>query len=109
MVAPDGTKALVVSASAPHRVCNLRAVQRFLHCREIPLGGSFSTGFEDVGISADSQLAIVTGNASSETNTPFIAAPFTAAGATVYNVQIAGGRGAGAVRFLPPGLAAGLM
>ena len=70
--------------------------------------GRSQTGFEDVGISADSQLAILAGNGNSEANTPFIAAPFTAAGATVYNVQIAGGRGNGAVRFLPPGLAAGL-
>lgn len=35
-------------------------------------------------------------------------APFTAAGATVFNVQVPGGRGVGSVRFLPPGLAAGL-
>ena len=108
MVAPDGTKALVVSASAPTVFAISAPFNGSSTVEQIPLGGSFSSGFEDVGISADSQLAIVTGNASSETNTPFIAAPFTAAGATVYNVQITGGRGAGAVRFLPPGLAAGL-
>ena len=35
-------------------------------------------------------------------------APFTTAGATVFGVTITGGRGNGSVRFLPPGLAAGL-
>ena len=108
MVAPDGTKALVVSAGSPHLHAISAPFNGSSTVEEIPLGGSFQTGFEDVGISADSQLAIIAGNGSSEANTPFIAAPFTAAGATVYNVQIAGGRGNGAVRFLPPGLAAGL-
>jgi uncharacterized repeat protein (TIGR01451 family) len=108
MVTPDGTKALVVSSSSPHLHAISAPFSSASTVEEIPLGGISATGFEDVGISADSQLAILTGNANHEANTPFIAAPFTAVGATVYNVQIANGRGNGAVRFLPPGLAPGL-
>jgi len=78
----------------------------------IPLPPAMSVGFEDVGISADSSLAIITGNSSgAAAPAAFIEAPFNAAGATVHTVDIIGpppGRGAGAVRFLPPGLAAGL-
>lgn len=108
MVTPDGTKALVVSAFGPHVHAISAPFSSASTVEEIPLGGSFNVGFEDVGISADSQLAIIAGNGSSGPDTPFIMAPFTAAGATVYDVQIAGGRGNGAVRFLPPGLAPGL-
>jgi uncharacterized repeat protein (TIGR01451 family) len=108
MVTPDGTKALVVSAFNPHLHAISAPFSSSSTVEEIPLGGISSSGFEDVGISADSQLAILAGNGGGETNTPFIAAPFTSGGATVYNVQISGGRGNGAVRFLPPGLAPGL-
>jgi uncharacterized repeat protein (TIGR01451 family) len=66
-------------------------------------------GFEDVGISPDGQLAILTGNSSGGVPAAFIRGPFTAAGARSFAVDIlGGGRGAGAVRFLPPGLAPGL-
>jgi len=71
--------------------------------------GIGSAGFEDIGISADSQFAIVTGNDSSTLPALFIRAPFTSTGARTFAVAPnGGGRGAGAVRFLPPGLAPGL-
>jgi Putative Ig domain len=74
-----------------------------------PLGGT--AGFEDIGISSDGQLAILTGN-STQTHlmAAFIEAPFTAAGAVAHAVPVNGpGRGAGAARFVPPGLAIQLL
>jgi uncharacterized repeat protein (TIGR01451 family) len=106
MVAPDNSRALVIGtgsglwAIAPP-YSSASAVE------QIPLPGGLG-GHEDVGISADSQLAILAGNGSSNPNTAFVQAPFTAAGAVVSVVTITGGRGNGAVRFLPPGLAPGL-
>lgn len=105
--APDGTKALVVSGGSTGVWAISAPFSSSSTVEQIPLSSSFGS-FEDVGISADSQLAILTGNANSNAATPFIQAPFTAAGATVFTVNIPGGRGAGAVRFLPPGLAPGL-
>lgn len=108
MITPDGTKALVASAAGPlvHAVSSPFTASSTVE--QIPLPPAFNGGgFEDVGISADGQLAIVTGN-SGPGGACFIQAPFTAAGATVHSVAIVGGRGAGAVRFMPPGLAAGL-
>ena len=109
MVTPDGSKAIigdileaVTVVSAPFSSGS--------SSEQIPLPVDFSggPGFEDVGISADGQLAILTGN-SSGAPACFIQAPFTAAGATVSAVTVNGsGRGAGSVRFLPPGLAPGL-
>ena len=106
MVAPDNSRALVIGtgtglwAIAPP-YGSASAVE------QIPLPGGLG-GHEDVGISADSQLAILAGNGGSNANTAFVRAPFTAAGAVVSVVTITGGRGNGAVRFLPPGLAPGL-
>jgi hypothetical protein len=61
-------------------------------------------GFEDVGISADSQIAVLTGQSTTEPPV-FIKAPFTTAGATITPVPIGGvtnsARGQGAVRFRP--------
>ncbi len=106
MVAPNGQKAIVVDASqkkawaisAPF-TGNLASV-----VEEIPLPASSSmTGFEDVGISADSQVAIITGNDTIGSPPIFIKAPFGATSQT-YDVPISGanpGRGAGAVRFIP--------
>jgi uncharacterized repeat protein (TIGR01451 family) len=109
-VTPNGSKAIVVSAFS-HQAAAISAPfssSSTIEALTLPAG---SNGFEDVGISADSQLAILTGNSTSEP-TIFIRAPFTAAGAQVFNVPLQTGgntaRGAGAVRFLPPGLAPGL-
>ncbi len=68
-------------------------------------------GFEDVGISADSQLVMLAGSGVAEALV-LLKAPFTAAGSTSTYIPIVGAsdpdRGNGAVRFLPPGLAPGL-
>ena len=108
MATPDGTKVLAVSHSTDGGVYAISPPYTAASTIEaLPVAVAFGT-FEDVGISADSQLAIVAGNGGGNAATPFIQAPFTAAGATVANVTVAGGRGNGAVRFLPPGLAPGL-
>ncbi len=122
IVVPDGRTALVCGAWAP-KIFSIKApYDQSSAYEEIPLPTALKInpnwGFEDIGISADGQLAIVTGN-SPDTSTPvnhfpaaFIKAPFTATEARVYAVAISNGpalgRGAGAVRFLPPGLAPGL-
>ena len=105
-VAPDGTRALVVDAGTSN-VFSIAVpfnASSSVDTIPVPTAGTH----EDIDISADSQLAVAAGNGSGNANTAFIEAPFTAAGATVHYVQVAGGRGNGAFRFLPPGLAAGL-
>jgi uncharacterized repeat protein (TIGR01451 family) len=108
-ITPDGSTALAVDAGVGGNLWVISA----------PFNGSSSTQgivvpiaagtFEDIGISADGQLAIMAGNdLGASTIVPFIQAPFTTGGATVNQVNVTGGRGAGAVRFLPPGLAPGL-
>ena len=105
---PDGTKVLVVSAGATQLFAISAPYSGSSTVEQIPLSAVFAS-HEDIGIQADGQLAILTGNASGNMHTAFVQAPFTAAGATVFDVTIPnGGRGAGSVRFLPPGLAAGL-
>jgi len=106
MVAPDGLHALVVSAGGSN-VFSIASPFSPASTVETITVNAGDGSFEDIGISADSQLAIATGNAGSA-SAPFIQAPFTAAGATVTDVTITGNRGAGSVRFLPPGLAPGL-
>ena len=58
--------------------------------------------FEDISVSSDGLYALATGN--NGTNLGLMRAPFTTAGATSCQIPVTGGRGAGAVRFLPPGL-----
>ena len=107
MANPAGGNVLVVSAavstlwaiSAPYNATST------VDTIAVPAGLS---GHEDVGISADGQLAILAGNGTANPSTAFVRAPFTTAGAVVSVVTITGGRGNGAVRFLPPGLAPGL-
>jgi uncharacterized repeat protein (TIGR01451 family) len=113
-VTPDGQTALVVSAVEP-QVFAVEAPFGIGSSSEgIPLPAGLINGFEDVGISADGSVAILTGNSVAPDREPavFVEAPFTAAGATVHEVSIGSGategRGTGAVRFLPPGLAPGL-
>jgi len=108
-VTPDGATALVVSGSTTSLFAVSAPFSGASTVESIPLPGGPYGSFEDIGISANGQLAILAGNDSgSFPNTPFVVAPFTAAGATVHDVTIPGGRGAGSVRFLPPGLAPGL-
>jgi uncharacterized repeat protein (TIGR01451 family) len=112
MVAPNGVHAVVGDIFATQAFSIASPFSSASTVESLPLPGAIADGpgFEDVGISADSSLAVLTGG-SSGAGAPalFIEAPFTAAGATSHAVDILGpGRGAGAVRFLPPGLAAGL-
>ena len=104
---PDGSKVLVVSASIPNLWAISPPYGASSTVETIVLGATYG-GHEDVAISADGQLAILAGNGTADPDTAFVRAPFTTAGATVFGVTITGGRGNGSVRFLPPGLAAGL-
>lgn len=112
MVAPDGLSAIVVSSGAHHAAAITAPFSSGSVVETLPLPGG-TGGFEDVGISADSQLAIITGNGGSNTEAPIlIRAPFTAAGAVTSYIPIMGvanpGRGNGSVRFRPPGVGPGL-
>ncbi len=110
-VAPDGANAIVVSAFARQAsgIAAPFSSSSVVSTLPLPAGGG-SSGFEDVGISADSQLAILTGNSITDPAV-FVRAPFNTTSVTSL-VPIMGvanpGRGNGAVRFLPPGLAPGL-
>ncbi len=109
MVAPNGLKAIVVSSGAHHAAAISAPFSSVSTVETIPLPAGTGT-FEDVGISADSQIAILAGNSTSEPPV-FIQAPFGATSVTSFVPLQTGGntaRGAGAVRFLPPGLAPGL-
>ena len=88
MVAPDGAHALVVSAGSSNLVSIAAPFSASSTVETITLSSNFGS-FEDVGISADSQLAIMTGNAGSA-DAAFIQAPFTTAGATLFTVNIPG-------------------
>ncbi len=112
MVTADGSKAIVVSAFARHAAVISAPFSGNLLAsivETIPLPPSTSTqGFEDVGISADGQVAIITGNGTTNNSLPvLIQAPFGSNSETV-EIPINSstpGRGAGAVRFLPAALA----
>lgn len=113
MVTPDGSQAITASAFSPQVFAVNAPFGSGSTFERLPLAPgviSAGRGFEDVGISADGQFAIITGNSGGAgAAAAFIRAPFTAAEARSYAVDVAGGgRGAGAVRFLPPGLAPGL-
>ena len=109
IVTPNGTTALIVDASVAGSLFAISAPFNGSSATQaIPINPAAGT-FEDIGISANGQLAIMAGNdLGASPITPFIQAPFTTAGAVVSEVQVPGGRGAGGVRFLPPGLAPGL-
>lgn len=113
-ITPDGSTAIVVS-SGQYFAAFIRAPFTSASVVEtVPLPAGNSGGFEDVGISADGSLAILTGNGGVDATRPpiLLRAPFTAALTQTSNITIQGvansGRGSGAVRFLPPGLAPGL-
>jgi uncharacterized repeat protein (TIGR01451 family) len=111
MVAPNGLRAIVVSASSRQAASIAAPFSTSSTVETLPLpAGGGTDGFEDVGISADSQIAILTGNSLTDPAV-FVQAPFGATSVTSL-VPIMGvanpARGAGAVRFLPPGLAPGL-
>ena len=105
-ITADGTKALVCSnsGSTPKVYAISAPFSSSSAVEEMPLPSSltFGPGFEDIGLSPDGKLAIVTGGSGAGAPAAFIQAPFTAAEAQVFAVDImGGGRGAGAVRFQP--------
>jgi hypothetical protein len=109
-ITPDGNTALVAAAASARLFAITAPFNTSSNVEEIPLpplGGT--VGFEDIGISSDGQLAILTGNSGfneSDLMAAFVEAPFTTSGAVAHAVTVNGpGRGAGAVRFIPPGLA----
>ncbi|MEO6969455.1 MAG: hypothetical protein ABI217_00995 [Chthoniobacterales bacterium] len=114
-ITPDGTKAIVVPSN-PNETIRASSISGPFSATSdvevLPLPAG-TNGFEDVGISADGQLAILAGNgAEMTTEEPiFVRAPFTAAGAQAFAVPVENvnpNRGNGAARFMPPGLAPGL-
>ncbi len=106
MIAPDGNTAIVVSVFTRAAFAIKAPFGSNSVVEQIPLppGGGMS-GFEDVGISADSQTAILTGQGGDQDQAILVRAPF-GAGSTTALLPITGnvnfpGRGAGAVRFRP--------
>lgn len=98
-VTPDGSRALV-SLSNSSRLFTLSApFNESSVVEEIPLDPVFNAS-SDVAISGDGNVAVLTGSAGrTAPDIPFVRAPFTPTGATVFDVKIPGGRGSGAIRF----------
>ena len=107
VVAPNGETALVVDTHASNVFAIHAPFNAASMVESIPLPVGIGN-FEDIDIDATSNLAIATGYGVSDPEAPvlFIQAPFTAEGATTFAVAVPGGRGAGAVRFLPAALSA---
>ena len=102
-ITPDGTRALVTTGIGPsdqiHSIAAPFTASSVVERIALPAGlGTF----EDITISADGLYALMTGNSGASMG--LVRAPFTTAGATACALPVAGGRGAGAVRFLPTGL-----
>ena len=108
-ITPDGSTAIVTSNWGYRKAFAIRApFNAASQVEELPLPPDVQWGgdnFESVDISPDGQLAILAGGDWNDAEPAvFIRAPFTAAGATSYNVAIPGGRANGAVRFRPAGV-----
>jgi DNA-binding beta-propeller fold protein YncE len=102
LVVPDGSKALVSSGNSGRLFAVSAPFTASSLVEEIPLLPAVFTASADVGISADGQIAVLAGGGGFTTpDIAFVRAPFTAAGASVFDVQIPGGRGNGAIRFAP--------
>lgn len=100
-ITPDGSRALVVDGFAEGLYSIAGPFTSSSTFEKLPLPAGTGS-LEDISISADGNYALATGN--SGATMPVIRGPFTIAGATSCSVAIAGGRGAGAVRFLPTAL-----
>ena len=113
-ITPDGTKALVGASRTAKAFAISAPFSSSSAVSAIPVPASEGNfGFEDIGISADSQLAIFAGGGIVTLNTPalFVRAPFGSS-SQVFAVPIQSGtsntgRGEGAVRFQPPNLVPG--
>lgn len=112
-VSPDGSKAIVVSAGAYQAAAISAPFSSSSTVEDLPLPQNDGSGFEDVDISPDGKLALLTGNAINAGDLlVLIRAPFTAAGATSQTIPIQNvdnpGRGTGSVRFQPAAAAPSL-
>ena len=100
---PDGSRAVVVDALGSqafiYSIAAPYTASSVVDAIPIPAG---TGSLEDVSISADGNFLLATGNSGAAM--PLVRGPFTAAGATACAVPVTGGRGAGAVRFLPVNL-----
>ncbi|HSV19832.1 MAG TPA: IPTL-CTERM sorting domain-containing protein [Casimicrobiaceae bacterium] len=102
VASPDGQHVLVVDASGVSSIFSISApysASSTVQAIPIPAG---TGSLEDISISADNNFALATGNTSGPML--LIKAPFTTAGAVSCAIPVTGGRGAGAVRFLPVNL-----
>lgn len=100
-ITPDGSRALVTQGLGGNGIYSIAApFTATSTVEQIPLAGMGAT--EDISISADGLYALTTGNSGAFMG--MFRAPFTAAAATACQLPVAGGRGAGAVRFLPTAL-----
>ncbi len=99
-VLPDGSKALVASDNSSRLFAISAPFTASSVVDEIPLAPAVFAPSADIGISTDGQLAVLTGQGGFTTpDIAFVRGPFTASGATVFDVRIPGGRGNGAFRF----------
>ena len=102
-IAPDGASAIVVSNGSHHAAGIAAPFTSSSTVSNIPLPAGVDQ-FEDVGISSDSQLAILAGGSINEPAV-FVQAPFNGTSVTS-NVPLSGvantSRGRGSVRFRPP-------
>jgi hypothetical protein len=103
-IAPDGASAIVVSNGAHHAAGIAAPFTSSSTVSNIPIPAGVDA-FEDVGISADSQLAILAGGSITEPAI-FVHAPFNSTSVTS-SVPISSeantSRGRGSVRFRPTG------
>jgi hypothetical protein len=104
VVVTDGSKVLVSLSNAARLFAVSAPYNASSTVEEISLTPPVFAPSADIGISADGQLAVLAGQGGFTTpDVAFVRAPFTAAGASVLDVKIPGGRGNGAVRFAPAG------
>jgi hypothetical protein len=101
-ITPDSLRALVVSASNANLYSIAAPFNSSSVVDTIVLPGGLGS-FEDVSVSADGLYVLMTGNGGGG-GMGMVRAPFTTAGATACALPVTGGRGAGAVRFLPTAL-----
>lgn len=100
-ITPDGSRALVTQGLGGSAIYSIAApFTATSTVEQITLAGMGAT--EDISISADGLYALTTGNSGAFMG--MFRAPFTTAGATACQLPVSGGRGAGAVRFLPTAL-----
>jgi hypothetical protein len=101
-ITPDGSRALVTQGLGGNAIYSIAAPFTTTSTVESLALTAGIGSLEDVSISADGLYALGTGNSGAAM--AMLRAPFTTAGVTACALPVAGGRGAGAVRFLPTAL-----